>query len=306
MRAWFVIPIVLGLGLLGLYAAEEFQLEGQRTRVAAVKREASQQIRFGGGAKVVGPMTLSGPQGASVRIPDTRPRIVNVWLQACPDCMPRFEASRELVEAGEGWPEAPINVAYGSANAQWAERYGVADELVVDAGSNLVRPLGISTFTTLVIDAEGRVVHTDYVDRAGFSERVRLALAKAGSPASAPEASPEASPSPSSAAVGVPESDLRRPLEDPRILAGMVFLALGVVGAGLTLTLRQTEAGGGPLQPWQEDLVVGGRRCSGCAGRFDEPSEATRCTGCEAPYHRTCAKRAPQCQTQGCGKRIPV
>lgn len=304
MRAWFLVPVVFGLVLLGLYAGEMLQRErGEGLNAAQQGSGASARVAgVAGSGAVVGPMTLSGPRGATVQIPDSRPRIVNVWLQACPDCMPRFEASRDLVQRGAGWPETPINVAYGQANAAWAERYGVADDLVVDVGSNLVNVLGIRTFTTLVIDTEGRVVHTDFVDREGFHERVTAALTSAGALATPPPASPSGTPT-----APAPPADGAQPLEDPRVLAGLTLLFLGVVAGGLTLSLRRDEAGaGGGIQPWQEALVAGGRRCSGCAGRFDEPEATTRCPGCETPYHRTCAERSPSCQTAGCGRRVPT
>ncbi len=67
-------------------------------------------------------------------------------------------------------------MAYGSASEDWARSYGVEERPVFDSGSVLVQPLGIGTFTTLVIDAEGRVVHRDYPRNRGYAERVRAAL----------------------------------------------------------------------------------------------------------------------------------
>ena len=69
-----------------------------------------------------------------------------------------------------------INVAYGNASEEWAKSYGVDERLVYDPGSALVQPLGIGTFTTLVMDAEGNVIHRDYPRNPGYADRVRAAL----------------------------------------------------------------------------------------------------------------------------------
>ena len=122
----------------------------------------------------IGPVTLSGPDGTTIQLPQSTPLVVNVWLQACQDCMPAFEAAAALERAGGLGVHVPVvNVAYGQASPEWAAKYGVAENLVFDpAGASVVQPLGISTFTTLVIDAKGSVRHTDRPDRAGYKERV--------------------------------------------------------------------------------------------------------------------------------------
>jgi hypothetical protein len=126
----------------------------------------------------IGPVTLSGPQ-RTVTLPMEGPVIVNVWLQGCADCMPAFEAYGAIDEAGGLRPaEVPVvNVAFGNADAGWASRYGVAENLVFDpGGSAIVRPLGIGTFTTLVLDSRGYVRHRDRPNLAGYADRVTGAV----------------------------------------------------------------------------------------------------------------------------------
>jgi len=125
----------------------------------------------------IGPATLHGPGGDQI-MPPTSPTIINVWLQGCQDCMPAFEALRDLEEHGGLGVKVPIvNVAYGEADVAWARKYRVDRNLVFDVGgSAVVKPLGIGTFTTLVLDANGSIVHRDRPDRPGYRDRVRAAL----------------------------------------------------------------------------------------------------------------------------------
>lgn len=318
MRAWFLIPFVLGFGLLALvsfqrHAQERRDLAKHQREVARVERAraAGQRPTRSGGGRRIKPVTLRGP-GGTVRIPGPNAMVVNVWLQACADCMPRFNAARDMVQSGESWPTPTVNVAFGRADPNWAARYGVDDGLVIDRGSAVVNPLGIRTFTTLVVDRDGQVVHTDYVDRPGFLARVEAALAQADAP---PAPNPPAlngpagvaTPTPAPIPLPPPPAPLPSIMKDGRALFGIGLMALGVLGGLgqlLAASIKSGPATGGPIQPWQEDLVVGGRRCASCAGRFDEPSEATRCGACEAPYHRSCAKRERTCCTGSCGKRL--
>lgn len=316
-RAWFLLPFVIGFAALAVasfarHAAERRDQRSYERALARAKapRRPRPQARRKGSGRQIGPVTLSGP-GGSVQIPGSQAMVVNVWLQACPDCMPRFNAARKLIESGESWPQPIVNVAYRRADPGWAKRYGVDEGLVIDSGQAVVNPLGIGTFTTLVVDREGRVVHTDYVDRPGFLARVEDALARADAaappapaingPAGVPAATPAQAPLPP------PPPPQPSVLEDGRALFGIGLMVIGVLG-GLAQLFRAgataSAGGGGPIQPWQEDLVVSGRRCASCAGRFDEPSEVTRCGACEAPYHRSCARRERTCSTASCGKRL--
>lgn len=119
-------------------------------------------------------VSLQGPDG-TVTLPAGEVTIVHVWLQGCSDCMPAFEAMRALQASGGFGVDAPeVNVSYGQASAEWAASYGVRSHLVYDVGgARVVKPLGISSFTTLVLDREGDVIHSDRPDREGYRERVR-------------------------------------------------------------------------------------------------------------------------------------
>jgi hypothetical protein len=123
------------------------------------------------------PSVLHGPEH-DVTMPPATLSIVHVWLQGCRDCMPAFEAMRRLEDEGGLGVDVPIyNVAYGEADPTWAMRYGVGSNLAYDAGgANVVRPLGIETFTTLVVDQGGTILLRDRPDRPGFRARVRAAV----------------------------------------------------------------------------------------------------------------------------------
>ena len=120
---------------------------------------------------------LSGPGGIFAMPPPTR-SVVNVWLQGCSDCMPAFDAMAQLQSEGGLSVDGPIiNVAYGEADATWARRYGVATNLVFDpGGASVVRPLGIGTFTTLVVEPDGTIIHRDRPDRPGYAGRMQSAM----------------------------------------------------------------------------------------------------------------------------------
>jgi hypothetical protein len=125
----------------------------------------------------IGHARLRGP-AAEVTLPPPRRTVVHVWLQGCADCMPAFEAMRTIQSEGGLHVDAQIiNVAYGEADLTWAQRYGVATNLVFDPGGvNVVRPLGIGTFTTLVVEPDGSIIHRDRPDRPGYAGRVRAAV----------------------------------------------------------------------------------------------------------------------------------
>lgn len=125
----------------------------------------------------IAPSLLRGPRTKVVMPPAAR-TIMHVWLQGCSDCMPAFKAMSEVQAGGGFGVDAPIvNVAYGEADESWARTFGVSDNLVFDPdGANVVKPLGISSFTTLVVETDGRVLHSDRPDRTGYVTRVRNAV----------------------------------------------------------------------------------------------------------------------------------
>ena len=120
---------------------------------------------------------LHGP-GRDLVMPPVERSIIHVWLQGCQDCMPAFEAMRDVEDRGGLGVKVPIiNVAYGEADPTWAARYRVDSNLVFDiGGATVVKPLGIGTFTTLVVDSNGSILHRDRPDRPGYRDRVRAAV----------------------------------------------------------------------------------------------------------------------------------
>jgi hypothetical protein len=153
----------------------------------ALSRRAAPAAHTGASAsglrgRVIAHATLSGP-GGEITLPTGRPVVVNVWLQGCADCMPAFEAARAVRARGGLRGVEVVNVAYGRADPEWAERYGVDEHLVFDeGGAAVVQPLGIGTFTTLVLDGAGTVRFVDRPDRAGYEERVGAVFSALATP----------------------------------------------------------------------------------------------------------------------------
>lgn len=178
------VRFALTLGL-GLVAGVALTVLGLRLKDALEPRES-----------VVEVTPVSTPDGRVVHLPPLPPgapthgpRVVHVWLQGCSDCMPAFEAMRALSQhGGLGVPE--VNVAYGSAEPAWAERYGVGKNLVVDPGENVVSPLGISSFTTMVLDADDHVRLVDRPDKPGYADRIRGAYQALASPSNSEPTKP--------------------------------------------------------------------------------------------------------------------
>lgn len=173
LLALIAASVVVGVGLsaggLWLWRAWE------RRSFAAAQLEFAGQTERATSSERLGDATLRGPD-AVVTLPPGAPSIVNVWLQGCRDCMPAFKAWRDLRDAlPEDLPI--INVAYGQADPEWARQWRTDDRLVFDSGSYVVRPLGISSFTTLVVSGDGTIVFRDRPDGPGFAERMRGALA---------------------------------------------------------------------------------------------------------------------------------
>lgn len=168
IAASVLMGVVLSAGGLWLLRAWE-----RRSFADAQLEFATQSPRPTTGERL-GTVTLRGPD-AIVTLPPGEPSIVNVWLEGCRDCMPAFEAWRDLRDALPR--DSPIiNIAYGKADTAWARQWRTDDRLVFDSGSHVVRPLGIDSFTTLVVNADGNIVFRDRPDGPGFAQRMRGAL----------------------------------------------------------------------------------------------------------------------------------
>lgn len=176
-----LIAAAVACGALGTIAVQRVQ-QARRDALFVVVDHVPSAIAAGA-RQLSWPLSLSSPTGEQVTI--AGPAVVNVWLQGCADCMPAFEANKQLMQAGGyGSDVALYNIAYGRADVSWAASYGVDTHLVFDDGGAVVQPLGIGTFTTLVIDAAGGVTVIGSPVVADHKQRV-LAAFNAARPAAA-------------------------------------------------------------------------------------------------------------------------
>ncbi len=161
---FLVIGAVCGAGTYASVTA----LLARRAAIASASASPTPGAR-----QRLGPIALNGPDGRSTL--GTHAAVVHVWLQACADCMPAFEAMRGIEERGGLGVDVPIyNVSYGEADPAWAAAWRVRRNLLHDpGGSSLVHPLGITTFTTLVLDARGDVIARLHPTEKDYLERVR-------------------------------------------------------------------------------------------------------------------------------------
>ncbi len=136
------------VGMLGVQLLQQRAVDAIHVVIEHVAPPASTQLRW--------PLTLPSASGEAVTV--TGPAVINVWLQGCADCMPAFEANKQLIQqGGYGSDVVVYNIAYGRADPSWATSYLVDTNLLFDEGSAVVQPLGIGTFTTLVVGASGAV-----------------------------------------------------------------------------------------------------------------------------------------------------
>jgi len=246
--------------------------------------------------------TLLGGPGGPTRVPLQQMHVVHVWLQGCQDCMPAFEAMRELSNQGGLGLHVPVlNVAYGEADQTWAHRYGVGGDLLFDTnGAAFVKPLGISTFTTIVVDPNGNVIHRDRPDRPGYRDRIRAAVGEPepdtkNDPLAAPE---EAKPEPAFGAAAVERvlgahsagvrrtcwerregSDRNGRAKQPLAAGGAPSLSVDVrvrISPGGGVESASSTTRGVATTPSKEDLAVGDcveRQVR--SWRFPPPGEVT-------------------------------
>lgn len=172
-----LIAAAVACGALGTIAVQRVQ-QARRDRIVVVVDHVPPVTTAANTRQVRWPLTLPSPTGEQVTL--TGPAVVNVWLQGCADCMPAFEANKQLMQAGGyGSDVALYNVAYGRADVSWAQGFLVDTHLVFDDGAAVVQPLGIGTFTTLVVDAAGGVTVIGSPVATDHKQRVLTALAAA-------------------------------------------------------------------------------------------------------------------------------
>ena len=128
------------------------------------------------------PVVESVPVPAAPRVSSelVGPVVAHVWLENCADCMSAFAAHARLQESNALAGVPQVNVAYGASTPEFRAQYRVDANLIEDGdGSKVVNRYGISSFTTLVIDANGALLLRDRPDRPGYVERVREAWGRA-------------------------------------------------------------------------------------------------------------------------------
>lgn len=175
-RAWAgTVLLVLVSVATGVWLDRQAQGPSRATADPAAPAPPGAPLGLGG------PVTLRGPE-ATVTLPLSTPAVVHVFTPSAVAAQP------QLVDlAGAGMEVPVVHVAVGGASLAWARAHGVAGNLVVDpAGTALARPLGVTSFTTLVLDERGAVRFSDRPDNPGFAERLAGALrALHSSPAAA-------------------------------------------------------------------------------------------------------------------------
>lgn len=169
-RGW---PLVV---LIATSVAAGFGLHEVWDLVVPVLHKATQPgVQVTPARGIDGSLVLEGPRG-TVTLPRPGPVVVHVWLEGCADCMDAFRAHKRLFADQRFSGMDVVNVAYGRATENFAREYGVDHQLVFDPGSRLVKPLGISTFTTLLFDADGRIRFRSRPTEPGYADRLRGAF----------------------------------------------------------------------------------------------------------------------------------
>jgi len=110
--------------------------------------------------------TLNGVDGSEVETRDLlgAPLVINFWYSTCEPCrreMPAFAAAHGTF--GDQVTFLGVNM-YDSAVAasNFAERYGVNYDILLDSNGKLVAELGIALApTTILVDAEGTIVYQE-------------------------------------------------------------------------------------------------------------------------------------------------
>jgi peroxiredoxin len=110
--------------------------------------------------------TLAGVDGSQVTTGDLvgTPMVINFWYSTCEPCrreMPAFAAAHD--KFADRVTFIGVNM-YDSAvaAANFAERYGVTYEILLDSNGELVGDLGIALApTTILVDATGTIVYQE-------------------------------------------------------------------------------------------------------------------------------------------------
>ncbi|MEV0721251.1 TlpA disulfide reductase family protein [Micromonospora purpureochromogenes] len=119
----------------------------------------------GAGAVLPGLILSCFTGGTPVALRDVRgPAVVNVWASWCPPCRKELPAFQRLSERAAGRLQVVgVNSRDTRSAAQSiGEDYGIRFPMLFDQGEALQRELGRNALPlTLLVDAQGRVRHTD-------------------------------------------------------------------------------------------------------------------------------------------------
>lgn len=162
-----VVLAVIG-GVMAFFLASQDPRAGDRREV----RRSTGPVNAKRGQ--IGSFTVQGPDGA-VQFPPNEVTVVNVFLQACADCMPSFNVYRDC---GGFEDEAPVvNLAYNYGSKDWLKDYNMDTNLVLDKGGRfVVNPQGIRKFTTLVVDRDGKIHLRIQPTERDYAEKVRAKI----------------------------------------------------------------------------------------------------------------------------------
>lgn len=231
------------------------------------------------------------------------PSVVHVWLQGCADCAPAFEAARRLHVQGATFGATVFNVsAFNQADPAFAAEHGIDQHLITDPGESFVRPLNIGTFTTVVLDAQGNVRHTDYPQVDGYLDRVRTAVTTAATPLG-PDVEAESFPLAPTLSTAPSSSPVFTALGAALALAGLGWGALLVPWAAWMRRARPAP----PLPTrvlGQEVGLQPQQRCPYCHADLTGWDWVVRCEGCSTVYHEECANDLSKCTSIGCARRV--
>ncbi|MGN9893223.1 TlpA family protein disulfide reductase [Micromonospora sp. L31] len=139
---------------------------GAATPSGAAAPAASGAVGAGGaGAMLPGLILSCFTGGTPVALRDVRgPAVVNVWASWCPPCRKELPAFQRLSERAAGRLQViGVNSRDTRSAAQSiGEDYGIRFPMLFDQGEALQRELGRNALPlTLLVDAQGRVRHTD-------------------------------------------------------------------------------------------------------------------------------------------------
>ncbi|MGN9917937.1 TlpA family protein disulfide reductase [Micromonospora palomenae] len=139
---------------------------GAATPSGAAAPAASGAVGAGGAGAVLPGLILSCFTGGTpVALRDVRgPAVVNVWASWCPPCRKELPAFQRLSERAAGRLQViGVNSRDTRSAAQSiGEDYGIRFPMLFDQGEALQRELGRNALPlTLLVDAQGRVRHTD-------------------------------------------------------------------------------------------------------------------------------------------------